>query len=201
MSRDQDALPRPRGSSRRLSSHGQGAEQGPRRRRRDARATTNAGLRRPSRAWLLHAAGVAAAWCAASLELSWPARRTIPASTSAARSSRVERRHVPPESGRGAKAPSRSPTIHMRRAHEGTPLAPAQTHLLRPDAPKSARGRIAGGSSGLQDQGRDLVRVGEDREVAGVDLDRCRVHAVGKEALEFRGGGAISPRDGVPAWL
>jgi hypothetical protein len=32
------------------------AEQGPgSRRRRDARATTKAGLRRPSRAWLLHA--------------------------------------------------------------------------------------------------------------------------------------------------
>ena len=58
--------------------------------------------------------------------------------------------------------------------------------VLVPREARSAGDSGNGGSSGFDDQVRDLLRVGNYREVAGVDLDRCRVHAVGKEALEFR---------------
>ena len=44
----------------------------------------------------------------------------------------------------------------------------------------------ADGFGSIQDQLRDLVGVGDQREVAGVDLDRRGVHASGEEPLQAR---------------
>src|ERR1700751_2451489 len=59
----------------------------------------------------------------------------------------------------------------------------------------------AGSPGGLHDQLCDLVRVGDQRQVAGIDLDRRGVHAVGKEALKLGRRGAILPGDGIPGGL
>jgi hypothetical protein len=40
--------------------------------------------------------------------------------------------------------------------------------------------------------------MGNQREVAGVDLDRCGVHAFGEEALKLRRDRAVLPGDGIP---
>jgi hypothetical protein len=59
----------------------------------------------------------------------------------------------------------------------------------------------AGSPGGLHDQLCDLVRVGDQRQVAGIDLDRRGVHAVGKEALKLGRRRAILPGDGIPGRL
>ena len=63
------------------------------------------------------------------------------------------------------------------------------------------RGLPAPGPDRIQDQLRHLVRMGDQREVPGVDLDRRGAHAPGEEALKLRGRRAVLPRDGVPGWL
>jgi len=55
------------------------------------------------------------------------------------------------------------------------------------------RGLLAGGPSSVQDQLRDLLRVGDQREVAGVDLDRRGIHPVCEKALKFRRDRAVLP--------
>ena len=59
----------------------------------------------------------------------------------------------------------------------------------------------AGGPGSVQHQLRDLVRVRDQRQVAGVDLNGRGLHAVGQEALKFWRRGAIVPGNGVPGRL
>ena len=108
--------------------------------------------------------------------------------------------------------------VRLGRQRRGSPgqcrtEAPARGPCHRP-ADGSARRRqgvltlgsvmsmaAAGSPGGLRDQLCDLVRVGDQRQVAGIDLDRGGVHAVGKEALKLGRRRAILPGDGIPGRL
>ena len=75
------------------------------------------------------------------------------------------------------------------------PVPPAVTW---PAGAGRRRDLLASGPGSVQDQGRDLLRMGDQRQVAGVDLDRGGVHAPGEELLKLRRDRAILPRDGIP---
>ena len=53
----------------------------------------------------------------------------------------------------------------------------------------------------MRDEPGDLVRVGDQRQMACLHLDGLCVHALGHEAFEIRVDRAILGRDRIPAWL
>ena len=76
-------------------------------------------------------------------------------------------------------------------------VIPAAVRFLVPghgDRELTARGGLlAGGPGSVQDQLRDLLRVGDQREVAAVDLDRRGIHPFCEEALKIRRDRAVLP--------
>ena len=53
------------------------------------------------------------------------------------------------------------------------------------------RGSGSRGAGGPKDEARDLAGMGDQRQMAGVDLDRCGPHAFGHEALKVGVDGPI----------
>ena len=79
---------------------------------------------------------------------------------------------------------------------------PQQQHALTSLScgPPTGSCQSAGRVNGIHDQLRYLLRVGDQREVAGGDLDRRSVHAVSQEPLEVWRDRAILTCELVMPW-
>jgi hypothetical protein len=110
------------------------------------------------------------------------------------------------DEGVGVKEPAR--TGKQQASGQGVRAGANRGHrevtcLARAYSPSIAvcYGILAGCPGGVQDQLGHLLRMSNQREVTGVDLDRCGVHALGEEALKLRRDRAVLPRDGIPGWF
>jgi hypothetical protein len=87
----------------------------------------------------------------------------------------------------------------LRRCEDGT--SPFITQRLRDNGLDLVGAQSAATASSVQDQIGDLVRMRDQRQMTGLNLDRLGFHPIGPEALQLGRDRPVFRGDGVPTRL